>query len=206
MFWEVKIFNVWWMTPESLHERLWRSSHNNVDLPQLDDVENERGLFQPFRSDPVHLSRGTGGIMRWFQRRRILRPTSPFWNHSTWEGRSLMSPETWERTDRYPFVSKDSGARYHLVEMYSVKGGLEYIPRHEPKSASFNLSSLIKIFSGLISLLTGYTCQVQCRFSINFNLWKMFCLCMKAIAVTSWNIYTRTCPSGRYCFRPRISS
>jgi len=45
-----------------------------------------------------------------------------------------------------------SGALYHLVETYSVKGGLYLVSFASPKSANFTVLLYSSIFSGLRSL------------------------------------------------------
>ena len=52
------------------------------------------------------------------------------------------------KEDRY--LDRGHSLHYQRVEMYSVSGGFEEVCREEPKSANFNVSSLIRIFSGLI--------------------------------------------------------
>lgn len=51
------------------------------------------------------------------------------------------------KEDRY--LDRGHSLHYQRVEMYSVSGGFEVVCREDPKSANFNVSSLIRIFSGL---------------------------------------------------------
>ena len=67
------------------------------------------------------------------------------------------APQTSISEPYIPEVNRNSGGRYQrdvlLGQMCSVKGGVLFIPRHDPKSASLSRFPLLskRMFSGLIS-------------------------------------------------------
>ena len=81
---------------------------------------------------------------------------------TTTKSRKIHSPRP-----IWPSVNRHSGARYHLVEMYSVNGGLLYKPLQLPRSASLIVSPESKMFSlqnvGVIKGCT-YKVSIKCEY------------------------------------------
>jgi hypothetical protein len=122
--------------------------------------------YVSFEFGPIRWFLEIVDITSWFRRRRIQLPICPSCMYNNHPSINIQERDTYREWIYYTYYC--DLYKYHLVEIYSVKGCFDFMPLQDPKSANFNVSSESRRFSGFIS---RWKIPFLCIWSMDFRSW-----------------------------------